>query len=224
VLDLFFGRSITASAYTDEGCLNKDTFRKVSPAAEAAQMRDAYVCQYCGFQSRKYQGCVGGNTEIAEDLVTACIFCAQVLSVDLVPQMRSGVLIWLPELTQAALNRGMPEIYTHRIDHRSETPRARVVLDSLLARREGAKVNLGSDDPTKLVEQLREDSAGSQAGHELMRNGLRLLPLDRRILREGRLEFNQFPQILAYWRSREGPLSTTSTHSLDYFENALVTL
>jgi intracellular multiplication protein IcmJ len=34
---------------------------------------------------------------------------------------------------------------------------------------------------------------------------LRLFPLDRRIIREADLEFNQFPQILAYWRSKDGP-------------------
>ena len=35
--------------------------------------------------------------------------------------------------------------------------------------------------------------------------GLRLFPLDRRIIKEQDLEFNQFPQILAYWRSKDGP-------------------
>jgi intracellular multiplication protein IcmJ len=35
--------------------------------------------------------------------------------------------------------------------------------------------------------------------------GIRLFPLDRRIIKEGDLEFNQFPQILAYWRSKDGP-------------------
>ncbi len=35
--------------------------------------------------------------------------------------------------------------------------------------------------------------------------GFRILPLDRRIIKEGDLEFNQFPQILAYWRSKDGP-------------------
>jgi hypothetical protein len=34
---------------------------------------------------------------------------------------------------------------------------------------------------------------------------LRIYPADRRIVREGDLEFNQFPQILAYWRSKDGP-------------------
>ncbi len=37
--------------------------------------------------------------------------------------------------------------------------------------------------------------------------GFRLLPLDRRVIREGELEFNQFPQVLAYWRSKEGPFA-----------------
>ena len=36
-------------------------------------------------------------------------------------------------------------------------------------------------------------------------DGVRIFPLDRRIIKEAELEFNQFPQILAYWRSKAGP-------------------
>ncbi|MFA7457021.1 MAG: type IV secretion protein DotN, partial [Micavibrio sp.] len=38
-------------------------------------------------------------------------------------------------------------------------------------------------------------------------DGVRLFPLDRRNVSEGELKFNQFPQILAYWRSKDGPFA-----------------
>ena len=69
--------------------------------------------------------------------------------------------------------------------------------------------NFGSDDPAKLADQLRHGGdRGSPSVADAVARGLRLFPLDRRIIQDLDLEFNQFPQILAYWRSKNGPLST----------------
>lgn len=83
---------------------------------------------------------------------------------------------------------------------------ARKTLDILMARREEVKSRLGTDDPF-ILSSVLQDYLGDK--HYYFRdkklNGVKLFPLDRRIIKEADLEFNQFPQILAYWRSKNGP-------------------
>jgi intracellular multiplication protein IcmJ len=224
MLEISFGLLGPSSPYADRGCFDHNTISPLGPAAKAAQMRDAYVCQYCGFQSRKYQRCTGPPTEIAQDLTTACIFCEQVLHLDLVPRMRSGVLIWLPEMEQVALNRSMPELYVRRFAGGPPADLARNGLDRLMVRRDKARSEFGSDDPAKLVERLKEPGTQRSEIDQLMHDGLRLLPLDRRIVLDGNMEFNLFPQIMAYWRSQDGPLSTPRSRTFESFGRALVAI
>ncbi len=76
----------------------------------------------------------------------------------------------------------------------------------LTARREEAQRRLGTDDPAMLAAVLQdylEDEDYKERTEKL--NGIRLMPLDRRVVRDADIEFNQFPQILAYWRSKDGP-------------------
>jgi intracellular multiplication protein IcmJ len=120
--------------------------------------------------------------------------------------MRSGVLIWLPEISQADLHHIARAIYVARISQGPVADAARKALDVLTKRREDAKARLGTDDPFILSSVLKDyisNNAYEARGPKL--EGLRLFPLDRRIIREADLEFNQFPQILAYWRSKDGP-------------------
>lgn len=172
--------------------------------------RDRYTCQCCGFQSHKYQEIHFKNGNPADtsgdNLATVCIFCHQCFRLDQVSQMRAGVLVWLPELSQATLHHVCRAIYVARITQGPMADAARTALDVLMERREQASERLGTDDPMVLASVLRdflEDKEYQQRNSKL--EGLRLLPLDRRIIKEGDLEFNQFPQILAYWRSKDGP-------------------
>jgi intracellular multiplication protein IcmJ len=141
-----------------------------------------------------------------DNLVTVCNFCHQCFHLESVSVMRSGVLIWLPEIDQASLHHIMRAIYVARISQGPVAEAARKALDILMGRREEIKRRLHTDDPYILSTILR-DYLGPK--HYQMRgeklDGVRLLPLDRRIIREAELEFNQFPQILAYWRSKDGP-------------------
>ena len=223
--NLRVGLSTPPDPYTDCGCFDDVSTAVPGPAVRAAQRRDDYVCQFCGFQSAKYQVCHGPEAGGADALVTACIFCKQVTDLDRVPGMRSAVLIWLPELSQAALNCAMPEVYVNRIGRdRAAGSRARDLLDRLVARREVAKTRFGSDDPAELVRRLR--SAGDDRGEidAALADGLRVLPLDRMIVRAEQLEFNQFPQILAFWRSRNGPFAAGRTRSFGRLELNLAEL
>lgn len=179
----------------------------------AVHRRDHYGCRFCGFYSEKYQKAIvleGGYRELSR-IATACIFCEQTACVDTVPLLRSGVLVWMPELTQADLNDLAKAIYVCRISQGEPAVKARALLDAIMKRRRAATENFGSDDPAKLADQLRHGGdRSSPTVADAVARGLRLCPLDRRIIQEHNIEFNQFPQILAYWRSKKGPLSTES--------------
>lgn len=172
--------------------------------------RDNNTCQCCGFKSQKYQDVFFKNgvptDKRLDNLGTACIFCHQCFNLDMVNTMRSGVLIWLPEIDQMTLHHISRAIYVARISQGPVANAARQALDVLLARREQVRARIGTDDPYILANVMR-DYLGNK--HYEMRQkkleGIRLFPLDRRIIREADLEFNQFPQILAYWRSKDGP-------------------
>jgi intracellular multiplication protein IcmJ len=172
--------------------------------------RDDHTCRFCGFKSGKYQEITflnGQHQDIRPDnMATSCIFCHQCFDLEKASQMNSGVLVWLPEIEQAELNNIARAIYVARISQGSMADAARAALEGLMARREEAKARMATDDPFFLATVFR-DFLGPK--HYAMREeklaGVRLLPLDRRNISEGDLKFNQFPQILAYWRSKDGP-------------------
>lgn len=172
--------------------------------------RDDHTCQYCGFQAQKYQEVQvvdEGAREIRpENLATACIFCHQCFNLDKVGQMRSGVLIWLPEISQVDLHHIARAVYVARVSQVPASEAAKKTLEILMRRREEIKRRLGAEDPQLLALVFREYLTARHYGlREKKLEGVRLFPLDRRIIREADLEFNQFPQILAYWRSKSGP-------------------
>lgn len=179
----------------------------------AIHERDEHSCRYCGFKADKFQkvNVLDGNwANLSEDnLVTSCIFCQQCFYMDQVARMRSGVLIWMPEMTQAALNHLIRAIYVARITQGPMADYARKALESLMLRREEAKQRVMTDEPSILSMVLSEYMHPKQYKSAMKKlDGLRLMPLDRRVISEGDLEFNQFPQILAFWRSKKGPFGS----------------
>jgi len=172
--------------------------------------RDENTCRCCGFQAKKYQQVLIKNqnkNDLREDnLLTTCIFCHQCFNLEDVSEMRSGVLIWMPEISQAQLHHMARAIYVGRISQGPTADASRKALDTIMERREEVKRRIGTDRPYILGMVMR-DYLGSKhyyyRGKKL--DGVRLMPLDRRIIKEADLEFNQFPQILAYWRSKDGP-------------------
>ncbi|SLM48077.1 conserved protein of unknown function [Nitrospira japonica] len=207
---LTFGLEPEVDLYRVSARLGFRDFRKTSCIVRSVTARDHHTCQFCGFRSAKYQQIVPVSEPLRDlnNLVTSCIFCEQVAHLNLVPQYRSGVLIWLPEVSQIELNRVMPAVYVCRITQGLGATKARSVLDRLVETRGHARRRFGSDDPEELVKSLRTRKEGMHAQLQppVIEEGLRLMPLDRRIVRESELEFNQFPQILAFWRSKNGPL------------------
>jgi intracellular multiplication protein IcmJ len=206
---LGIARSGNAQNFSNTG--GKGSGSELKPELRAKVLeRDRNTCVCCGFESQKYQDVFfknGTQTDLRIDnLGTACIFCHQCFNLDMVNTMRSGVLIWLPEIDQVKLHHIARAIYVARISQGPVANAARQALDMLLARREQVRSRIGTDDPYILANVMR-DYLGNK--HYEMRQtkleGIRLFPLDRRIIKEADLEFNQFPQILAYWRSKDGP-------------------
>ncbi|OGT31797.1 MAG: type IV secretion protein IcmJ [Gammaproteobacteria bacterium RIFCSPHIGHO2_12_FULL_35_23] len=79
------------------------------PVKEKVLIRDHYTCQFCGFQAQEHQEVINldGNyrNNRFDNLVTACIFCAQCGFLEVVGSVYGGgKLIYLPEMTQTELN------------------------------------------------------------------------------------------------------------------------
>ena len=182
------------------------------------QERDGYCCRYCGFHSKQYQRVrpIDGNpaNTTLDNWATACVFCDQCFDLENVAAMRSGTLIWLPEIEQADLHHIARAIYVARITQGPLAEGARKAYDVLMNRRNAARERIHTDDPFIMATVMKDYISKKHyktAADKL--EGIRLLPLDRRIDREGELEFNRFPQILAYWRSKDGPFGQVSPNS-----------
>ena len=187
--------------------------------------RDKYICRYCGFTAAKYQEVnfigkghkpkVDPRTDIKPDnYATACTFCHQCFHLDMVDSMQSGAVIWLPEIGQAALNHIARAIYVAKISRGPIADAAKTSLETLLSRRKEAENILGTNDPKILGGVLRDFLESKEYGERMARlGGFRIMPLDKRIIVEGDLEFNQFPQVLAFWRSAQGPFGQVPSSS-----------
>ena len=158
---------------------------------------------------------------VEDNLTTTCIFCHQCFFLDDVSKMRSGILLWLPEISQADLHHIARALYVARISQGPMSDTARQILDTLMTRRADVRERIGTDDPSVLSTVLQDYiSRKRYAERDKRLDGVRLFPLDRRIIKEQDLEFNQFPQILAYWRSKEGPFSGKIPNNwIDLYKN-----
>ncbi|MGE3622364.1 MAG: hypothetical protein AB7H77_00635 [Bdellovibrionales bacterium] len=81
-------------------------------------------------------------------------------------------------------------------------------LDSLMTRRADARKRLGVDEPLLLSTVMHEsltDEEYSQCARKL--EGIRLLPLDKHLVRGKQGEVNQFPQMVKFWCSPQGPFA-----------------
>lgn len=198
----------------DAGRTLPDRLHQVSDSLKSEILeRDNHTCRYCGFRAEKYQEVnfigpyTGKETALGADhYATACTFCWQCFHLEKIEAMQSGAVIWLPEISQPVLNHMVRAIYIARISQGSMADAARDALETLTNRREEAKSRLGTDNPHVLASVLHDFLEVTEYKQRAQRlRGFRILPLDRRIVREGDLEFNQFPQMLAHWRSKEGP-------------------
>src|SRR3990167_8073034 len=91
--------------------------------ARAAWVRDNFTCQYCGFESKKYQEVVNrdGNyrDNALKNVVTACCFCTQCQFIESVGEQGygGGTLIYFPEMSQAEINALCHVLFCAMVNH-----------------------------------------------------------------------------------------------------------
>ncbi|MDD5587450.1 MAG: hypothetical protein PHY92_10965 [Alphaproteobacteria bacterium] len=118
----------------------------------------------------------------------------------------AGVLVWLPEISQADLHHIMRAIYAVRDSDHPLAEKASKAFNALMARRTEAKKRLGSDDPLLLATVLTETLTDAEYAKRTVKlEGIRLLPLDRWFVRSRNGDVNHFPEVVKFWRSPEGP-------------------
>lgn len=129
---------------------------------EQILQRDRYTCAYCAFSCSKFQEVhhLDGehDNNIPENLITACPLCHATQHLGLCGKEGRGLLIWLPEMSQAALNHAVrwlelgpyakPEVLTY----------INVPKESLMRfyqdRIKYCEKRFGSADPSALADHL----------------------------------------------------------------------
>jgi hypothetical protein len=93
----------------------------------------------------------------------------------------------------------------------------------LTARRADAKKRLGSDDPVVLGTVIHEMlNKKERTGITPKLEGVRLLPPDKHMIRGKSGDVNQFPTMIKYWCSPEGPYGKLPVDSWrEMFKTAL---
>ncbi|WEJ31697.1 hypothetical protein [Devosia sp. SD17-2] len=179
--------------------------------------RDDGICRYCGFRCELYQAAVGpAGAVTASQFFTTCGFCANVINLDRVSPAGAGWLVWLPELSQVDLNTWMRVIFVCRISQGRAADQANAALAAFTDRRRAAIEEVGTDDAGQFEQWLAGRASPEEYRAALNgAHGLRLLASGRQIVRDGELQFNRFPQILAYWRSKDGPFGSLLASHMD---------
>ena len=167
---------------------------------QAVFNRDQHACQCCGFKATNYQSIVSLNGDLTniDSLVTVCVFCQQCFFLDKVGKMESGILVWLPEFSQMELNELARILYVNN-DYPNEIgKKAEFILNEINERHEKCKHIIGTGDIAQFIEIVFNNKDNTDF-HEKV-NDIRLFPLNKRIVKEGNLEYNEFPKIVSHWK------------------------
>lgn len=174
--------------------------------------REPGPCRFCGHPPAGWQEPFHLNGEHADEgetnVVASCPLChlAQHLNRPCIEQ--EAALIWLPEMTQAALNSVARGIHMLLHAHGEPAPmerRPRAETDEVFAayaahkalqeRAAGARARLGTTSPRQLGAALLALSPASYAARAERLGGVRLLPRGR-LFRGGE---DVYPDVLAAW-------------------------
>jgi intracellular multiplication protein IcmJ len=181
--------------------------------ASAATHSDDLHCAFCGVHSGHWQRFVA-SLRRGHDRVAVCPLCLLPQHLERPSIDGEAVLVWLPEMSQAALNMTMREIHIElrglgedlhdaerlRLDtrERQRLYRARAAIS---ARSAAAAARLGTDKPSELAGALFRLSPGAYAKRARLLGGVRLLALGR-FWDGGR---DVYPEIVDVWRELAQP-------------------
>jgi intracellular multiplication protein IcmJ len=153
-------------------------------------------CQFCGHEAAGWQerviGKGDGAGKLKEVWAEACAFCHLTQHLERADIDSEAIMIWLPELTQAALNRVAWQIYRRLSGHgvaldavrfeggaRPPAARAAALRGALIERAEAAAKELGTSSASELGEVLLKLPAEIYQRRPQSLGGIRLLPLGR---------------------------------------------
>lgn len=107
-VDLILDAQRSAWALSASHGSEADNSSRTRALYEKVLKRDDCVCQGCGWRSTRYQEIhpLDGNHRHrdSEDWVTLCPLCHQVFHLPQASSTGGGLLVWLPEMSQAHLN------------------------------------------------------------------------------------------------------------------------
>lgn len=187
--------------------------------------RDEFSCRFCAFKAPKYQEVHHLNDDHSDNrpqnLVTACIYCHLCAHIGLAGKNNEAVLVWLPEIEQAALHHVVRTIQfsaywgkKHSVDKRTDpktqamakmiASTASALEGKLRAREAGAQRLLGTSDPLELSNLFLKMPNEVYARRGEILTGIRLLPLGRRVQEGGDI----MGKIVEGWETTGGPYSS----------------
>jgi hypothetical protein len=172
------------------------------------------ICAFCGVAAGRWaRGCSLPDSRV---VTPACALCALPQHLERPRIDEEAVLVWLPEISQPALNAIMREIHI-ALQARDEEVHADAVFREqkpglsnlyqaravLTGRRAPAEARLGSASPRALGLALLELSPAAHARRGELLEGVRLLPLGRFF----EDEVDVYPEIVAFWRDAASDLN-----------------
>ncbi len=154
--------------------------------ALAVFRRDNFSCRYCGFRTNAFLEVVNQDNNYQnskqDNLVTACCFCAQCQFIESVGDdgYGAGTLIYMPELSQAAVNTFCRRLFISMLASEEQQERAQALYQVLKARQQVIEGHFGEgmSDP-KHFGRLWLDfvmQQGQTTELDAMLSQLRLLP------------------------------------------------
>lgn len=154
------------------------------PVEKRILERDAYTCQYCGFQAQEYQEVVNldGNyaNNLLSNMVTACCFCKQCLFLQAVglDEMGGGQLIYLPEISQGDLNSFCHVLFCAMGNNTGYQDSAQSIYRSLKFRSQiiENKFGSGTSNPSVMGQLIAEHRARATKKPPNILHDMRLLP------------------------------------------------
>lgn len=173
--------------------------RKADPAfltfQEKIFIRDDYACQFCGFKSKKFQDVVNldGNylNNRKENLVTSCCFCSQCFFLEAIGKsdFGGGILIYLPEMSQAELNALCHVLFGSMVVGNSYSGDAKNIYRCLKLRSQPVEQVLGAgfSNPALFGQMLVDSQVeNAHAFQSELSQDLRVLPNMARFVKEMR--------------------------------------
>lgn len=154
------------------------------PVAKRIYERDAYTCQFCGFQAKEFQEIVNVdgnyNNNKLSNMITACCFCTQCLFLQAVglDEMGGGQLIYLPELSQGDLNSFCHVLFCAMGNNTGYQDTAQAIYRSLKFRSQIVenKFGAGTSNPSVMGQLIIEYQTREPKKPMTFLQELRLLP------------------------------------------------